>query len=98
MQVRQVVADAQVENLQDQLALEYGPFVYCAEMIDNPIDFDSIKLANTDTYQVKRLPQMLGDINCIELKGNGNSFTFIPYYSWANRGVDKMKVWFPQAN
>ena len=80
------------------MAWEYGPFVHCAEMIDNPIDFDSIKLANTDTYQVKRLPQMLGDINCIELESNGNNYTFIPYYSWANRGVDKMKVWFPQAN
>ncbi len=98
MHVRQVVADTKVENLQNQIALEYGPFVYCAEMIDNPTDFDNIRLNNNDNYQVIRQTEMLGDINSIELKDNGNSYTFIPYYSWANRGVDKMKVWFPQAN
>ena len=96
MQVRQVVADTQVENLQNQMALEYGPFVYCAEMIDNPTAFDNIQLSNNDTYQVNRSNDMLGDINLIQVGANDKNYTFIPYYTWANRGVDKMKVWFPQ--
>jgi len=37
---------------------------------------------------------MLGGMNII--RGNlvqGNNFTAIPYYAWANRGPDKMQVW-----
>ena len=96
MRVRQVVANEQVENLQNQMALEYGPFVYCAEMIDNPVEFDSIQLSKHDFYKINRIPEMLGDVNLIEIDADGKNYTFIPYYTWANRGVDKMKVWFPQ--
>ena len=62
MRVRQVVANEQVENLQNQMALEYGPFVYCAEMIDNPVEFDSIQLSKHDFYKINRIPEMLGEI------------------------------------
>ena len=78
------------------MALEYGPFVYCAEMIDNPVEFDSIQLSKHDFYKINRIPEMLGDVNLIEIDADGKNYTFIPYYTWANRGVDKMKVWFPQ--
>lgn len=96
MQVRQVVADTQIDNLQNQMALEYGPFVYCAEMVDNPNSFDDIHLSTNYDYNVVRKPDMLGDINLITVKGEDKNYTFIPYYTWANRGANRMQVWFPE--
>ena len=96
MQVRQVMADNKVENLQQHIALEYGPFVYCAEQVDNLSSFDSIKLSADDEYQVDLQPDFLGGIHQIQKKNANGVYTFIPYYAWANRGVNKMKVWFQQ--
>jgi DUF1680 family protein len=35
-------------------------------------------------------------INNNEISTVKQSFTAIPYYSWANRGKGEMMVWFPE--
>ena len=95
MQVRRVIADAQIENLQQHIALEYGPFVYCAEEIDNQDHFDAIRFSADDDYQVDQVSDFLGGIISIRQKNGDRINTFIPYYTWSNRGIGRMKVWFP---
>lgn len=94
MQVRQVVAHEQLTHLQQCSALEYGPFVYCAEEVDNSTHFESISLNPVDKFSIRQRYGSLGGIQVITQERAKRKATFIPYYAWANRGVTKMKVWF----
>lgn len=89
MEVKKVVANSKVENLTNCVAFEYGPLVYCAEQADN--EAAKFDVMSTAEATVSFHPETLGGIN--ELTTN-NQLTLIPYYSWSNRGVGKMKVWF----
>ena len=91
MKVRQVVADKQVKEVIGLSSIEYGPLVYCAEEIDNKTVFDHASVKPEAVYTVEMKPDLLGGVNVIQDKIS----TFIPYYAWSNRGVGKMKVWFP---
>ncbi len=95
MNIRKVVTDTSVHDNVNKVAFERGPFVYCAEEIDNAnlstLTVDSnIKLASKKT-------ELVGQTVTV-LKGESGdaSLTLIPYYMWSNRGVNKMKVWLPQ--
>ena len=92
MKVRQVVANEQVKDVLGLSSIEYGPLVYCAEEIDNKTVFDQTVLKPQADYTIEMKPDLLGGVNVI---GDGTT-TFIPYYAWSNRGVGKMKVWFPK--
>ncbi|MDR1556392.1 MAG: glycoside hydrolase family 127 protein [Tannerellaceae bacterium] len=88
MKVRLVKAHEQIAADKGLTALEYGPFVYCAEEADNS-RFDDISLSGETSYQVEKRPDLLGGISVIQTE----TATFIPYYAWSNRGEGKMKVW-----
>lgn len=96
MQVRHVVANENVKELTGQMAIEYGPLVYCAEEIDNKNCFKKISLSKDDRFTIEKAPDFLGGINLIQKQEEGCNFLFIPYYAWANRGIDSMKVWFAE--
>lgn len=96
MEVRQIIADENVKDLQHQASIEYGPLIYCAEEIDNKANFDKLTFSERENYSVQMLPEFLGGVNVIKKKENAEEFLFIPYYSWSNRGVGRMKVWFEQ--
>ena len=72
--------------------------IYCAEEIDNKTNFDKLTLTGKDNYSIQMLPEFLGGVNVVRKKKGNEEFLFIPYYSWANRGVGRMKVWFEQKN
>jgi len=91
MKVRQVVAIEQVKDVLGLSSIEYGPLVYCAEEIDNESVFDQTVINPQANYTVEMKPALLGGVNVI----NDETSTFIPYYAWSNRGVGKMKVWWP---
>ncbi|WP_067029454.1 glycoside hydrolase family 127 protein [Allomuricauda sp. CP2A] len=91
MEVRKVIANPLVEENKDKMSLEYGPIVYAVEEVDNKGDFDNIKLASNDQFQVEMQPDLLGGVSTI----SNDNLTAIPYYAWSNRGVGKMKVWLP---
>ena len=42
-----------------------------------------------DTFKVKKEDSLLEGVNTIQTE----NLKAIPYYSWSNRGVGKMKVW-----
>ena len=91
MKVRQVVAIEQVKDVLGLSSIEYGPLVYCAEEIDNETVFNQTVINPQANYIVEMKPALLGGVNVI----NDGTSTFIPYYAWSNRGVGKMKVWWP---
>ncbi len=89
MEVKKVVTNEKVESNKGKVSLEYGPIVYAIEEIDNPTAFDKISIDANDTFKVTKEPNLLEGVNTIQTK----NFKAIPYYSWSNRGVGKMKIW-----
>jgi len=95
MEVHQVIANEKVKADSNKVAFEYGPIVYCAEEIDNKqiSDISIPKNLDVDTQDETILSDK---VIAIKWKVNNKKFALIPYYIWSNRGVGKMKVWFPQ--
>ncbi|WP_281227158.1 glycoside hydrolase family 127 protein [Flavobacterium aquiphilum] len=89
MEVKEVVTNSKVEGNIGKVALEYGPIVYAIEEIDNPTDFGKITINANDTFKVTKENNLLEGVNTIQT----SKLKAIPYYSWSNRGVGKMKVW-----
>ena len=89
MEVKEVITNEKVAGNIGKVSLEYGPIVYAIEEIDNPTVFDKITIGANDTFKVAKDPSLLEGVNTIKTK----NFKAIPYYSWSNRGVGKMKVW-----
>ena len=90
MQVLKVVADEKVVLKKGQVALQYGPFIYCAEEIDNQVDVLDVRIAMDADYNAGFYPELLGGVNMLE----GEDLKLVPYYAWGNRGPGKMNVWF----
>ena len=89
MEVKQVLTNPKVESNNGKVALEYGPLVYAIEEVDNTANFDAITVNVNDAFKIKKEDALLGGITTIET----GKLKAIPYYSWSNRGVGKMKVW-----
>lgn len=89
MEVKEVVTNSKVEGNIGKTALEYGPIVYAIEEMDNANNFDKITINANDTFKVIKEDNLLEGVNTIQT----DKLKAIPYYSWSNRGVGKMKVW-----
>lgn len=110
MPVRRLLAHPEVEEDQYKVALQRGPIVYCLEgqdqsderVINMLMDINApVRSSFKDT--------LLGGIQTINFKGalyqntkqagglqqSPLSLQAIPYYAWANRGLDYMTVWIP---
>ncbi len=95
MEVRRVQADERVAENDGKVALEYGPLVYAFEETDNKRQFQYLRVSHETTFQVQFEESLLQGVNTLKMKQGDKDFTAIPYYSWCNRGVGKMKVWIP---
>ena len=89
-----------IEDTKGKVALMRGPVIYCLEEVDNPEYFSYPNepkiMANELVSQFDE--NLLGGVVGIKSKAvvsdNVNlEVKYIPYYSWANRGEGKMKVW-----
>ena len=97
-----------VKANQNRIALTRGPFVLCAEGIDNggatqrfffasrPSTADSkIYTTTIDSgsfLQVQTKTQAITANKSIET----SPLVLTPYYAWNNRGISSMTVWFPR--
>lgn len=93
MPVKVVEADYRVKENVGKRAIQRGPLVYCMEEVDNPMEFDSLKLDSDSEFKVLDESNLLGGIKVIKIKSGNNILTLIPYYAWDNRNPGKMKVW-----
>ncbi len=100
MEIHQVVANPQVEDDRNKIALERGPLVYCVEGTDNQ-SLDDLVIRDDIQLSAEFEPDLLNGIQVIRGKFTGSQksgtgthdFMAIPYYSWDNRGDTPMKVW-----
>jgi len=97
MKVRMVIANKNVIEDRNKVAFEYGPFVYCAEEVDNK-NISDITIPNNIEFNIKGMKILSEKVLAIESTFNNESLILIPYYVWSNRGIGKMKVWFPIVN
>ncbi len=97
MAVKTVIANEEVIEDRNKVAFEYGPFVYCAEAIDNPQITEFA--VTSDPVDTTGESEVLSEkIVGIKIGTDNRQLNLIPYYVWSNRGAGKMKVWFPLRN
>jgi len=97
MAIREIVTNEKVKDNTNQVAFEYGPLVYCAEEIDNRL-ISAISIPDKIDLHIEETTILSNKIITINGHLQGERITLIPYYFWSNRGVGKMKVWFPRQN
>lgn len=90
---RRIFANPAVKADQGMVAFMVGPFLMCAEGIDNGGDVE---------FTISENPQLEVDGDRVTGKtAEGKTFQLIPYYRWCNRNQEptdsKMAVWFKQA-
>ena len=108
MEVRRVVASANIKDDIGKIALQRGPLMYCAEWTDNNGKTSNIIIPASASFTSEFKPDLLNGITILKSEVPAivinntesvstvkQSFTAIPYYSWANRGKGEMMVWFP---
>jgi len=86
MKIQRIKGIDKVEATRGQVALQYGPLVYCAEAVgqdlDQAIDSDS-------PLKTEWKPDLLGGVKVIKgTWADGSPLTAIPYYARANRTGD----------
>ncbi|MGG9963517.1 glycoside hydrolase family 127 protein [Ferruginibacter sp. SUN106] len=108
MDVKRVVANENVKNDIGKVALQRGPIMYCAEWVDNNSKTSNLIIPANTVFKSEFNKDILNgvmtlkaEVPAVIIVNNDNistqkqSFTAIPYYSWANRGKGEMTVWFP---
>jgi len=98
LEVRRVIANENVADLQDKVALKRGPIVYAIEAADNPDGVLGRVLDDTATLTTDHQSDLLGGVTTITAESDdGSKITAIPYYAWAHRGIGEMTVWMNRA-
>jgi len=108
MEARRVLANDNLKSDAGLVAVERGPFVYCAEFLDNGGRVTPLILEDGAVLTAEARPELLNGLTVITAEGavlrstGGKSFlekrkiTLIPYYAWAYRGRGEMEVWLPR--
>ncbi|MDE0821534.1 MAG: glycoside hydrolase family 127 protein, partial [Opitutales bacterium] len=108
MSIRVNKCNEKVEDNHGRLALTRGPFVLCAEGLDNGGATQRFFLGETPaTAKAKvsttKIPsgsflqaQLPAEAVTADGKTEETSLSLIPYYAWNNRGPSSMTVWFPK--
>ena len=95
MPVRLVRSHPAVTENEGKAAVMRGPLVYCIEGCDNGGDLDGILLCEDAPFE-EEYSEALGVpiLRTTGMRaGSPAPLTFIPYFAFANRGGDEMKVW-----
>jgi uncharacterized protein len=110
MEVRRVVARAEVKEDVNRVAFERGPLVYCVEHSDNNgkafnifvpdnaglrTEFNKDLLGGTQIIKTD-VPVVITSEDGMEIKTEIRTITAIPYFLWNNRGQGQMQVWLPR--
>jgi DUF1680 family protein len=112
MEIRRVVAHANVTADKDRVALERGPIVYAAEWPDNPNGkVRNIVLPDANALTTEFRADLLNGVQVVKGRALGlamdekggvikseQPFMAIPYATWANRGRGQMTVWLARTD
>lgn len=92
MNVRMVTTNEKVASNLGKVAFERGPVVYCIEDADNN-DISGISIPENIILTPEEKTVIKEKVQALKGSINGKEITMIPYYTWSNRGIGKMKVW-----
>ena len=94
MAVQVLATHPKVKSTLGQVAVTFGPLVYCLESVDNPdVNIFAAQL-DPGSLSAEFTSDLFGGINLLRAQStDGQPLTFIPYYLWANRGESKMTVY-----
>jgi len=111
MDIRTVFANTKISSDSQKMVVQRGPLIYCAEGVDNDDDVLSLTIKKDGSKSVSwsGLLGGMAMIQCDgvrkELALDLYSFegpeekdtqiNYIPYFMWANRGLNEMRVWIP---
>ena len=95
MAVKRVIANANLKDDQQKVALQRGPLMYCAEWPDNNGKTSNITIGNDVQFVPQYKPELLNGVTILKSTNENKNIVAIPYYAWANRGAGEMQVWFP---
>ena len=105
-----VYPSPKIPDLSGQIAVCRGPLVYCAEGIDNKEEITGLFIKkNPGNIKTKELENGIVTLivpgarqektEDLYLDSEPNlineNIILRPYYSWGNRGLTQMKIWFP---
>jgi uncharacterized protein len=110
MEILKIRAMDSLRNDQNRIALQRGPFIYCIEGADNagsvwnvlvkphavftPVKY---RILNEPVIALQANVEIsVPDENGVGIKTSEEKITAIPYYTWANRGANSMRVWLPE--
>jgi DUF1680 family protein len=110
MPVRRILANDQILENHNRIALQRGPLIYCFEYADNNGKAMNIVLPDNIKFTPSYKTDLLDGIVVLEaeapvatISADGSAVNTeirkikaIPYYSWANRGNGQMQVWMPR--
>jgi len=109
MPVRRVLADEAVAADRGMAALQRGPVVFCLEGADNGGDVLHLVIPDDTQFKTRFESSLLGGVQTIRGEalrlfpdgregwtGMNAVFKAVPYYAWANRGANEMRVWLPR--
>ena len=107
MRPRFVYAHPAVRADSGRKAVEYGPFVLCAESCDNGGRLYDVSIPSLDGAKTVRNAEGVRlEVPALRSAEDGALYryqpsakepctlTLIPYYAWANRGEGDMQIWF----
>ncbi|MBE5733098.1 MAG: glycoside hydrolase family 127 protein [Clostridiales bacterium] len=109
--LKKVYSNPLVAENSGKVALTYGPIVLCAEGSDNDFNIFGVKIGDISKAKIEPLnssPYALNvtlPVSYFEDSGELYSYEqgreiiktlkLIPYFAWANRKENDMRVWFP---
>ena len=105
--VRTTTPDPRLDAARDCVALERGPLVYCLETADLPpgVALEEIELATpahpTPIARPDIAEAVIGlEVRAVRRSPDGQRALItvgaVPYFTWANRSVEAMRVWIPR--
>lgn len=109
MPVRKIKMNEKVYNSCNKVALQRGPIVYCVEQADNKDSYlFNFIIDDKAPIEEKFETNLLNGVVSLTVKGQElikknnkeqlipKVLKAIPYYTWDNRGANKMLVWIPE--
>jgi DUF1680 family protein len=107
MPVRRIIANSNVEEDRDKVALQRGPIVFCLEWPDNGGKVLNLVIPDDAKLEAEYRPDLLNGVVVVTgtaqvakrtisgdiVAAERKQFTAIPYYAWAHRGRGQMTVW-----
>lgn len=106
MEVKKIIANKELADDRNKVAIQRGPIIYSAEWKDNNGKVSNLIIPDNAIFKPQYEKDLLNGVTVLKgevvrkdslQKGVKKvTLTAIPYYSWANRGTGEMTVWFPR--